>query len=462
MVCRTVQRELDNIKNTNSDRAPRARRVLNEIRDMILENRDYTIVNSSKPIVKLCIYRQSHASPELKDSLDYSKSDDELVGYAHRYSQEHDTDVTVLTHDTGPMMSASSIGLGCTSVPDQWLIGSQQDSKTTEVASLRARIRELERREPQIKLEFVGSRHNADEAIEIDYPLYEPISPSQIDRHLAEIADISPVQAEFGLHPKEDSAIFLLPKAGGLQPYIPPTNDEIIQYRDVDYPRWLNECESYLSNLHLMLQARQSPPCFQLAASNLGSVPAHDVLITFAAHGQFQLRVEPYSDADKIDCESDPNEDLPKPPKAPEGRWTGSFDHISGLTDLFTSPTHDISSLVAQLPDSSLHTAYIHPQGTDPNSFYYKPGRPIEPTDSFSLECKQWRHRTEKELFRGLICVDLDNLDLDGTIVCEVHAENLSRPVRAHLRVHLRANRVNANAIWDELLNRFKESIQQT
>lgn len=465
MVCRTVQRELDSLKNRKNDRAPRARRVVEMLRTLITDESDHIVAHTGQPIVKLYLFEPSHPSSDLKDTLDYSKPDDELVGYAYRHSRECvEASVSVLTHDTGPMMTAKSVGLRCHLIPNEWLIGSQQDSADAETARLKARIKELERQEPQIKLEFLNNRYKHDDVIEIDYPVYTPMPRNEIDTYVKNISRLVPMQTEFGSRePHERIATSLFRRMGMRESYVPAADEEIRRYRDVLYPHWLSSCESRLSDLHSALQAREPQPYFELAASNLGTRPARDVLVTFIAQGEFQLRVEPSFDTEEPDQQTDAVEDLPVPPQSPTGRWTGVFDHLSSITRNVGDIQRSIMTpLPGELTIPSLYAQNRISSSRDANSFYYKPQRPTEPTDSFSLECEQWRHKIETEVFHGLICIDRDRGDIDGALVCKIHAENLSRPVQSLVPVRIRTTSTSTETIARELLGRLRASAFRT
>ena len=73
----------------------------------------------------------------------------------------------------------------------------------------------------------------------------------------------------------------------------------------------------------------------------------------------------------------------------------------------------------------------------DPNLFYYKLGRNTEPSDTFSLECEQWRHGTGAEGFYGDIFLPEAVTPVVGALECEIHAENLSKPILATIPVRI-------------------------
>ena len=458
VICRSVQRELDYIKNGTNDRAVRARRVLQMVRTILRGANDHVLVKRSQPVVKLLLAELGPPSDELRKVLDYSKPDDELIGHAHRYSSEHpEAEVFILTHDTGVMATAMNVELAYREIPDDWLIGSQRDSADPETTRLRARIKDLELQEPRVELKFLDNCYMRQGMIEIEYPVYEPMSQAEIDSCMRTIRNRFPMKTEFSSdEPKEQKPTSFLAWTAAMKgTYTPATEDEIRRYQDQEYPRWLRSCESFLSDLHSTLQAQQACPYFELEASNAGSRPAEDVLVRFIAQGEFQIYVEPVLDPEPPGGQQVSPREFPKPPVAPAGRWAGPFGDFGSLANRMA----DIGrSITTPLPgEYPILAAPLVPQPHDPNGFYFKPQRPTDPTDSFSLECEQWRHKADVETFDGMICFDLNKEQIDGEIVCEIHAANLSSPLRSVVRVRIRTNKLSTEPVRRDLLRRLKQ-----
>ena len=454
VICRSVQRELDNIKNGTNDRAVRARRVLQMVRTILRGTSDHILVKEGQPVVRLLLAELGRPSDELQEVLDYSKPDDELIGHAHRYSVKHpEAEVFILTHDTGVMATAMSTGLEYREILDDWLIGSQRHHIDPETAKLKARIKDLELQEPRVELEFLDNGHMHNGVIEIEYPVYEPMSQAEIDSCMRTIRNRFPMKTEFSSEqPKEQKPTSLLTWTAALKgTYTPPTDEEVRRYQDEEYPRWLRTCESFLSDLHSTLQAQQASPYFELGASNVGSRPAQDVLVRFIAQGDFQIYVEPFHDLEPGGQQDAPTE-LPKPPVTPAGRWMGPFGNLGSLGNRMADFRHSITTPLPR--ERPILTAPLIPQPHDPNGFYFKPKRPTDPTDLFSLECEQWRHKTGAEIFDGMICFDLNKDQIDGEIVCEIHAANLSAPLRSVVRVRIRTNKLSTEPVGRDLSRR--------
>ena len=458
VICRSVQRELDNIKNGTNDRAVRARRALQMVRTILRGKSDHVLVKKDQPVVKLLLAELGPPSDELREVLDYSKPDDELIGHAHRYSSEHpEAEVFMLTHDTGVMATAMNVELEYREILDDWLIGSQRDSSDPETTRLKARIKDLELQEPRIESNFLNNRYMHHDLIEIEYPVYEPMSQADIDSCMRTIRNSFPMKTDFSSgEPKEPQPTSLLAwTAAPKGAYTPATAEEIRGYQEQEYPRWLRNCESFLSNLHSTLQAQQMCPYFELEASNVGSRPAQDVLVQFIAKGEFQIYVEPIPDTEPPGGQQDAPTELPKSPESPAGRWSGPLGDLGPFANRMAHLGRSISTpLPGQYP---ILTAPLIPRPHDPNGFYYKPRRPTDPTDSFSLECEQWRHKTDAEIFDGIICFDLDKAQVDGEIVCEIHAANLSAPLRSVVRVRIRTNKISTEPVRRDLLRRLKK-----
>ena len=239
------------------------------VRTLLIDKSDHLVISTDRPTVKLYLDKPGPPSHTLQNTLDYSKPDDELVGYAFGYGQKHtNADVYILTHDTGPMATAQAVGLSYSDIPDKWLIGSQQDSADPEKARLLARVAELERREPRITLQFVDGEYIADGQINVEYLVYKPLSTDKIEPYIEEIRRLCPEQTEFGLSEDVGSVTSPFGRAAGMGgTYKPATEEEIRRYHETDYPRWLSSCESFLFDLHSTLQTQQPRPLFELMAS---------------------------------------------------------------------------------------------------------------------------------------------------------------------------------------------------
>ena len=434
------------------------------LRTLITGECDHILICEGQPIVRLYLDGPGKPSSELDEILDYSKPDDEFVGHTYRYMKEHAAEeVILLTHDTGPMLTAKNLSINYRKIPDDWLIGSQQESANAETARLRQRVRELEQQEPRLALAFRDKSYNPVEVIQIDHPVYEPISRSEIDECIEMIKAFVPMQTEFEqFAPERRGESSLLRTVAALRgTYVPPTKEEVRRYQESSYPHWLSECESYLSDFHSVLQTQVPQPCYILTAANVGTRPARDALITLTAKGEVQIAVEEDIDTHDPDEQQDTGERLPSPPEVPVGRWTGPFDQLSSIVGGGEGLANFHRSAVALssggLPTASYLPEHIISSRHDPNGFYYKPHRPTDPTDIVSLECEQWRHKSDPEDFEFLVFFDHDEQQTDGAIQCEIHAENLTTPASLIVPVRIRTMRTSSAPFAREMVHRLRQ-----
>lgn len=76
------------------------------------------------------------------------------------------------------------------------------------------------------------------------------------------------------------------------------------------------------------------------------------------------------------------------------------------------------------------------PSPRDPDSFYWRGGRPSIAKSMIELTCENWRHGVDDEHFLFRVTAS-DAANLSGVIQCEIHAENLSDPVSKTLPVRI-------------------------
>ena len=124
MVCIPVQWQIDNLKNRGNDRlGRRSRKIYSLFRELILSGNEFNVVLTGSPTVKLFIGPSNQPDPTLSDHLNYDAIDDRIVGCIHSYRAENpDSDVRLITHDSGPMATAWTLSIPFIPIPDVWLV----------------------------------------------------------------------------------------------------------------------------------------------------------------------------------------------------------------------------------------------------------------------------------------------------------------------------------------------------
>ena len=300
--------------------------------------------------------------------------------------------------------------------------------------------------EPRFRIWLADNNGNEIESIEVEYQVFEPMNDAEVLACAEVLKREFPLETDFGSRsPMEKSGATVADEVLGLSnSYIPASDEQIARYSEEKYPGWISECEDHLSSLHQALQNHIEQPLFTFAVVNEGNRPGHDALINLIAEGDLKIAAPPYQEeVDEVDNRIEIA--LPAPPQPPRGKWSRksrSMRDFTGALSAFVNPRSGINPLFSPDIGSSWKIPSFEPnKRRDPNAFYYKPNRSTRPGQSFSLECEQWRHGTEEEHFSGQLFFGLDKQMVRGTLVCEVHAENLSAPVRLTVPVEISIKR---------------------
>ena len=441
-VCRTVTREIDDQKNRGNSRVGHRARATYQLFGRALESeQEYLLVRNSGPAVKLFVEGLTLRSTDLDGQLDYSKSDDQIVGRLHKFRKDHPgIDARLHTADRGPMMTARHLDIPYAQIKEEWLLQPENDEAEKETIRLRNRIAQLEKAEPRFKIELVDGQGSPLEHIEFEHLIYDPLSDSEIKTFMNSLTDHFPMRTDFTPgEPKADE------KGRTVGEWLdrrlatgPPKEEDIAKYRDRDYPSWTRQCRKILSDLHKELQREIGQPTFEIAISNEGTRPGNDALVVIEASGNFRICPPPYKG--EFDEDSEKEVKLPRPPRPPQGpQASGPLGSVFGMSRI----SETINLLQRTANPFSSDSLYLPPpigpykKRRDPNGFFYKPDRPSEPGESFAIECEQWRHNTGQEPFQGEIYFDAGLDEIRGVLRCELHAENLSSPVSEQFRVRI-------------------------
>ncbi len=323
-------------------------------------------------------------------------------------------------------------------------------AKPEEIAKMGAEqvISDTLQLEPRFRIWLVDGNEYEVDSIESEYHLFEPMSNDDILACIQLLKSEFPLETDFGSRsPAEKEWKTVADRIMGLKyVYTPVSDEEIFRYTKEEYPRWIKECEDYLSRLHDSLQSDSVHPCFTFAVVNEGNRPGHEALINLIAEGELRICPPPVQhDAEEEDGKIEIS--LSVPPQPPKGRWSPRPSSLSGLTTAMSALANPLSGIMGPsypgLESSLLLPSVNSNNRRDPNAFYYKPDRSTTPEQSFSLECEQWRHGTEEEYFSGQVFFDPDKEKVSGALACEIHAENLSSPVRRTVPVEISIKRLN-------------------
>ena len=225
--------------------------------------------------------------PALKEHLDYAKTDEKLIGIVSTLNaQASSHNVKLFTDDTGPAASADGLGVPCLMIDASWR---RPPSETTEDR----RIKELEKdlatyraQEPKISI----SCEAADEAnvVQVKRKVAMPLAEGEIEGSLAAlrlkhplVTDLTPPPSSTTTDPTGEVTTI---------EYASPAQDDLANYRDAIYPRWIEQCRGILNSLHEGRDEIEPTVILRWSMSNEGTRPASHVRVEFEAKGPLELR----------------------------------------------------------------------------------------------------------------------------------------------------------------------------
>ena len=420
IVCRTVQREIDKLKDgRDGRRTRRARKAASTFLEIAQHGPQELRVAS--PRVSLRLDGASQPSQTLSDQLDYSQPDDQIVGYVARFKDENpDADVRILTRDSGPIVTAKAVAISY-EIPDEaWKLEPEKDDRDREILRLTDEIRGLQKKEPRFQIQHPGD--SGTDRIHIAYDALLPLEPDEESELLETLLLWHPstVQSQNGISQllRWDPSISL---RGAL------TAEAIARYENKEHPEWLAKCRSLMPEMHDILQDGHLPE-ITFTIRNDGTRPATNARIEIRAEGNFLLT---HSAAQLERLRLISQRTRPMPPSRPKPALTGIASMLGGFTnpDLLTAPI--------------LNPKLFDPPQHDKEAFYYTERISLTPEDSISLTCDLWRHAVEDEEFTVRVVPDIIGQEITGEVICTVHAENLSKPASQKLIVTLHPNRIS-------------------
>lgn len=460
LITRPVQAELDNQKGKGSGRlANRARKASSLIRDLLVSDDDCLIVREHSPKVTIRIRQDLQPDKALKSVLDYGERDDQLVGVTSSLKKDvRGGDVALLTHDTGPMASAKMVGLSFKVIPDTWLIPPEQDESEKRTNALIAELNKYKNNEPKFKLTY-QSEGTKVSSVECKFDYYEPLTNEEVSDFIEILRGAFPQGVDFGSRdpidrPASNSHPFLNSIFDERELFTPASDESIKSYMELLYPEWLEKCKSIFSNIHNSLNHSTKLPEVAVGVENIGSRPATDALITFTAKGGFSIiPSEAYQDHIQ---EKAINLSIPDAPKAPNGTWkrTSKLHALQGF--------HELSGLGSFGRNNSDYWNIPVLSGLkdqrDQNGFYWKPERPSIPVKTVMLECQQWRHQIDEELFEFVLCAELKQGQVSGVLELRIDSANLTETFDQRVNIKITVNPISPVAysqnLVQELLNR--------
>jgi len=438
LISRPVQEEIDRLKQDgNTRRAKRARKTTSFFRKIISSDDSKLIIRDSGPRVEISFSPIRYKQTIKFDQLDLSQADDRIINEALSYSSANpDQKVELLTHDTNPMVTAKLCGLLYSVIPDDWLLAPEPDSRDKKILELENRVRELEKSSPQIELSAQDETGTLISSLSIKIATYDKLSEEKINALITEVCRRSPlvdvIEKKVPSSPPPSLGGSTVDRMLGIEwHYEHPDSSKIENYREVEYPEWIENVRKCFKNLHAKLEYPNRLAAISFALINSGSIPAENLVIEFEAEGGL-LFVPPKTENTVIGQQQ--KIELPPPPSPPKGKWVKRR-----IAAQYFSSMHLADSVSPLRYDNLLPDFIRNPVNhqKDRNTFYWKGGKPHHYKDIWIFECQEFRHQVDKEIFEMSLFVPVAKEIKKAVVKCLVTAKNLPKPIIFHLPVEV-------------------------
>ncbi len=444
VVCIVVQRELDKLKSSPSNRIrKRARKINKLIRDELLQHGEPRVIRESNPKVVFAIDALLRPSRELESTLDFQNPDDSLVGIVHAKRIADPTqEILLVTDDTGVMATANALNVPFGVVPTEWRLEPEPSPEELEIASLRGQLAELQTHVPELEIQRM--QYASTGRLELQTTTYSKLSEREIADAIEELKKQFPHGTPFSsaseMEPDSIGEI-LTPEELGVN-----NSDKVISFGH-KYHEWTQSCREVLERLDKSLAVAFGFPSCEFKLKNVGNVPAEKVLIRFTAEGPFRL-MRPFGDC-YFSPFDEPKLEYPAPPLVEPREYERAL-RKGPFLGIELPRLNYMGDLGASLNSN-------FPERRDPDLFYYKGGGSSKPTESLELESEQFRHGHTTETFAcRLIPLDLNN-ECQGLLRFQVHAANLDTPVESSIPVTVTSQQKETAGYLPGLIERLTE-----
>ncbi|EEY1597059.1 DNA-binding protein, partial [Escherichia coli] len=420
IITRPIQQEIDRQKGQGNSRLSKKARKAASLFNQVVDSTDMTLViRERSPRVFLTMDLSLKPCEQLSEQLDYQEADDRFVGIAAGYcADDPDSEVAIITNDSGPRFSAIKHNIICYKVPSSWLLPAEPDEKDKQIKLLEAKLKQFTQSMPDFSIKVAD-----DEQLNIVLPYYTALSEYEVDNLLCQLTDAFPLVTNFDNEQTTPQSLEKIIKSFSQQEYFPVSADDISLYKEKHYPLWKKQCEEILKNCHTHINPKAIKYPLSFLLQNTGYTIAERAVVTFTAKGDFRLCgfnweiMEELTESKRID--------LPSAPTAPKGKWRS----VCGVTERMPYAGGALETPLSSIISKEIGPLLsLTPTERDKNDFYYKEKR-NEPVQVVSLECEEWRHQVKEEIFPLFVYTANKPKKVNGAIEVRVDANNLTNPV---------------------------------
>ncbi|TCR76749.1 PIN domain-containing protein [Rhizobium sp. BK376] len=269
MVAPVVISELDKHKVGSSDRRRnRARAALKTIDEASMLEDETLVLRERGPKVTLSV---APTAKTVRDhGLNPDSADDNLVAAM----MEFGSDAVLLSHDTGPRISARRAKRTAFAPPDGWLLPDESSDDRKKIARLEAELKLLRNKSPELKVEFANAERGRIGLLSYRMP---KLSEKRIERlSNAYLSGNARQTLTMGVSTYRQAVPNIYTQA------------EVDEYNR-QYDKFADDVRRYFDNLHSRIERISRAPRLDFAIVNLGGVSAKDLVVELQAEGDLQM-----------------------------------------------------------------------------------------------------------------------------------------------------------------------------
>jgi hypothetical protein len=352
LLTKPVLDEIDKHKKAGGRTRDRAIDIYGRFRTMLESGAGDSEIQPAGPRVVLRRMTTVPADPDLKEHLDYDRTDERLIGIVSTLSKRAaGYEVRLFTDDGGPAGMAQDLSVPFKMIPQAWRRPPTETTETKQIRELKKIVEIYQSQEPKIAIRCETA--GRDGRVTVVGKTATPLTEAEIDGLVEALRLKHPLRDDFT--PPETATTSDTWGATKTVTYSAPADEEIANYRDRLYPKWLDDCRAALRRVHVGRDEETPPVLLRWAMSNDGSRPAERVRVEFETDGHLALqRPRPARDDDDDDADDqrtaaapEPVRRLPSAPRPPEFGKTVTASPPAKLTPSKPMPTNafDLASI---------------------------------------------------------------------------------------------------------------------
>lgn len=288
LLTKPVLDEIDKHKKGAGRTRSRALEIFGRVRDMLASSAQEVEIQTSSP--KVVLRRMPSVAPDSahKEHLDYTKTDERLIGIVSTLAaQASGYDVKLFTDDTGPASTADGMGVPYLMINQSWRRPAAETTEEKKIKDLEKDLATYRAQEPKIAIKRCEP---ADESnvVTVTRKVATPLTDAKIEELLAKLSLKCPLITDFT--PPPPSTLTDTFGATTTTEYSAPADADITNYRDALYPQWLARCRAILKELHQGRDQLEPDTVLRWLMANKGNRPASHVRVEFEAKGPLMLR----------------------------------------------------------------------------------------------------------------------------------------------------------------------------